>query len=100
MLNKELAYINLEHEGEGQKHNKNKEPHLTNHFSKDRHISFRNNEINNVFNIINSQEMARFVGMFSHFAYWNVFGNINPIQIDSLAKKQMYILMYELREYF
>lgn len=55
--------------------------------------------MNNVFSILESIEMARLIGIFCHFAYWNVFGNVNPIQIDSLAKKQMYVLMYEIREY-
>jgi len=42
--------------------------------------------------------MARFVGIFSHFAYWSVFGQVNPIQLDVLSRKQMYVMLYELVE--
>ena len=52
-----------------------------------RFITFKKNEIDQVFSILGSDEMAKFVGIFSHFAYWNVFGQVNAIQIDSLAKK-------------
>ena len=44
-----------------------------------KHITFKIYEMNNVFSILESVEMARLIGIFCHFAYWNVFGNVNPI---------------------
>jgi hypothetical protein len=49
---------------------------------KGRHLTFKLAEVNFIFNLLDSEEMARFIGLFCHFAYWLVFGNINPIQID------------------
>lgn len=44
--------------------------------------------------------MAKFVGIFLHFAYWQVFGSVNPVQIDPALKHQMFLVMYESLEFF
>lgn len=40
------------------------------------------------------------VGIFVHFAYWIVLGNVNPLQIERNIKKQMYVNLYELQMNF
>jgi hypothetical protein len=40
------------------------------------------------------------VGLLCHLAYWVVFGKVNPIEIDNVAKKQMYMMINEIMEYF
>ena len=40
------------------------------------------------------------MGVFLHFAYWSIFGNVNPLNIDTSLKKQMYLTMFEVLEYF
>lgn len=40
--------------------------------------------------------MAKFIGIFSHLSYWLVFGHVNPIELDSVAKKQMFVQLYEI----
>ena len=44
--------------------------------------------------------MSRLIGVLMHFSYWLIFGNVNPINIDSALKKQMYLSMFEILEYF
>lgn len=44
-----------------------------------RYISFKKYEVNSIFKLIDTEEMARFVGIFNHYAYWIVFGSVNPI---------------------
>lgn len=40
--------------------------------------------------------MTKLMGVFLHFAYWSIFGNVNPLNIDTSLKKQMYLTMFEV----
>ena len=63
-------------------------------------IFFEERDIIKTFKLIESEEMAKLIGVFSHLSYWLVFGNINPIEIDNLTKKQMFVSLYEIISYF
>lgn len=53
-----------------------------------------------MFNIIKSEENAKFIGIFLHLAYWAVFGGVNPLQIDLNMKKKMFLMVSETLKYF
>lgn len=40
--------------------------------------------------------MAKFIGTFSHLAYWLVFGHVNPIELDLVSKKQIFVELYDI----
>ncbi len=44
--------------------------------------------------------MVKIIGIFLHFSYWILFGQVNPVQLDGLAKKQMYISLNEIFDSF
>lgn len=44
--------------------------------------------------------MAKFIGIFAHLAYWLVIGHVNPIELDEINKKQMFVLLYEMMTSF
>lgn len=52
-------------------------------------------DVNDTFKLIYTENMATLVGLFSHLSYFVVLGQINPIQVDSLAKKQVFVNMME-----
>jgi len=56
---------------------------------------FQQKQIEKVFEIVKSEENAKFIGVFMHLAYWSIFGGVNPIQVDQLMKKKMYTMMVE-----
>ena len=53
-------------------------------------------DVEHTFNLIKSEEMAKFIGIFAHLAYWLVFGHVNPIELDNVSKKQMFVQLYEI----
>ena len=61
-----------------------------------RDVFLKEVDIEHTFNLIKSKEMAKFIGLFSHLAYWLVFGHVNPIEIDSVSKKQIFVQIYEV----
>ena len=61
-----------------------------------RDIFLKEIDIEHTFAIINSKEMAKFVGLFAHLSYWLVFGHVNPIELDSVSKKQIFVQLYEV----
>lgn len=63
-------------------------------------MAFSESDIDRVFNMLKSEEMAKFVGIFLHFSYWQVFGSVSPVQIDPALKHQMFLVMYETLEFF
>jgi len=63
-------------------------------------VAFSESDIDRVFNMLKSEEMAKFVGIFLHFSYWQVFGSVSPVQIDPALKHQMFLVMYETLEFF
>lgn len=65
-----------------------------------RHIFLREVDIQRTFHMIQSKEMAKFIGLFAHLAYWLVFGHVNPIEIDNVAKKQIFVQLYEILMFF
>lgn len=46
-----------------------------------------------MFDILRSEENAKFIGVFLHLVYWAIFGGVNPIQIDSSTKKKMFLMI-------
>ncbi|KAM3136491.1 hypothetical protein pb186bvf_011449 [Paramecium bursaria] len=65
-----------------------------------RYILFSQQDIDLIFQLIQSEEMVRLVGLFIHLSYWLVFGVTQPIQVQSLTKKQIYVAMMEQIDYF
>lgn len=61
-----------------------------------REIFLKESDIEETFCLINSKEMAKFIGIFAHLAYWLVFGHVNPIELDSASKKQIFVQLYEI----
>lgn len=53
-----------------------------------------------MFEIIRSEQNAKFIGVFLHLTYWAVFGGVNPIQIDTSMKKKMFLMISETIDYF
>lgn len=61
-----------------------------------RDIFLKEADIEHTFSLIKSEEMAKFIGIFCHLSYWLVFGHVNPIELDNVAKKQMFVQLYEI----
>jgi hypothetical protein len=53
-------------------------------------------DINHTFDLLESSDMSKFIGLFIHFSYWMVFGHINPVQLDTFSKKQILVTMMDL----
>ena len=43
--------------------------------------------------------MARLIGLTAHLVYWQVFGHVNPKQIEFDTKRQMFVNGYETLHY-
>ena len=56
--------------------------------------------IDKMYALLKLEQFAKFIGIFLHFAYWIVFGAVNPIPIDLKMKQKMYFIMFEYMEYF
>ena len=61
-----------------------------------RDVFLKEVDIEKTFDLLRSKEMAKFIGIFSHLAYWLVFGHVNPIELDVLSKKQIFVQLYEI----
>ena len=47
-------------------------------------------DIKEVLDCINSEKMARLIGLILHFVYWHVFGHFNQIPIDDFHKQDLF----------
>jgi len=45
--------------------------------------------------VLLTEEMARIIGVVTHFSYWQIFGHLNPVQPDLITKKQMILISIE-----
>ena len=45
--------------------------------------------------VLMTEEMARIIGVVTHFSYWQIFGHLNPVQPDLITKKQMILISIE-----
>ena len=61
-----------------------------------RDVFLKEVDIENSFNLIKSKRMAKFIGLFAHLSYWLVFGHVNPIELDLISKKQIFVQLYEI----
>ena len=58
------------------------------HFSK---LKISEKLIEETFDEIKGENVARMVGLISHFVYWSVFGHINKQPLDDYHMKQLFI---------
>jgi hypothetical protein len=49
--------------------------------------------ITETFDQIESERMAKLIGLCAHFTYWAVFGSFNPMPLDDYHMKQLFISM-------
>ena len=47
------------------------------------------------FDEIQSERMAKLIGLCAHFCYWAVFGGFNPMPLDDYHMKQLFIAMLQ-----
>ena len=59
-------------------------------------VFLKDADIKHTFEILESADMGKFIGLFIHFSYWMVFGHINPVQLDTFSKKQILVSMMDL----
>ena len=46
---------------------------------------------------IQSEKIARFIGLICHFVYWTVFGHLNQLPLDTYHKKQVFISIAQIQ---
>lgn len=50
-------------------------------------------QITRTFDIIQSDRVAKLIGLCAHFVYWSVLGNFNEVPLDEYHMKQLFISM-------
>jgi hypothetical protein len=56
-------------------------------------------DVNNALKRINSPDVARLIGLVSHFTYWWVFGHVNQIPLDEYHKRQLFISITQVQSH-
>ena len=60
------------------------------------HTFLKDSDVERCKSLIETEEVARIIGVVTHFAYWQVFGHLNPVHPDQNTKKQMILISVEL----
>ena len=47
-----------------------------------------------------NDKTARMIGLIAHLVYWNVFGHINPLPLDTYHKKLLFIQIAQIQSEF
>ena len=54
-------------------------------------------DIVNALEEIQSEKVARLIGLVSHIVYWCVFGHINQLPLDNYHRKQLFISIAQIQ---
>lgn len=55
------------------------------------------NDVLSALKKINSPDVARLIGLVTHFAYWSVLGHINQVPLDEYHKRQLFISITKIQ---
>ncbi len=63
-------------------------------------LSLKSKHLKMSLELLKSEDMSKFVGLFVHFAYWVMLGRLHIQELGSFEKKQILIHMYRLMNEF
>jgi len=49
------------------------------------------NDLDDIRAELNNEKIARMIGLIAHLVYWNVFGHLNSLPLDTYHKKLLFI---------
>ena len=55
------------------------------------------NDLEDIRAELNNEKIARMIGLIAHLVYWNVFGHLNSLPLDTYHKKLLFIQIAQIQ---